>query len=65
MELQTVTIRKENGCYECKHYKKVVNHWARSGICKKYEKQFDQWDEAIEQCKKDRLVPKKIDTEEE
>jgi hypothetical protein len=54
MELLTVKIRRENGCYNCNEYKPIENDPKRSGICKKYYDKKDTWFEAIEQCKIDK-----------
>jgi hypothetical protein len=59
-KLHTVRIREENRCYECGYYKNIENDPVRSGICKKYYSRKDTWDEAIEQCKRDKAMEAKI-----
>jgi hypothetical protein len=53
MEVLTVKLRQENGCYACKFYEPIKNHPLKSGLCKKYYDEKDTWTEAIAQCKID------------
>jgi hypothetical protein len=64
MDLLTVELRKENGCYTCKFYQNVkkdtvvkyrgetISGYSSSGFCKKYI-QLDYWTEAIDRCKEE------------
>jgi hypothetical protein len=65
MDLLTVQLRKENGCYTCKFYQNVkkdtvvkyrgetISGYSSSDFCKKYIGRIDHWMEAIERCKEE------------